>query len=319
MQLVTRDQLEAGLARARAAAGSPDPRAGIHGPDSLTWQLNREVVNFLGGGRAILLQLAHPYVAHAIDQHSTVRSDARARFERTFAAVFAMAFGDLDTAFRAARRVYLTHTRVHGEISEDVGRYRRGDRYRANDAGALLWVHATLLDTVLAVREHVFGPLDAYRLERYYQESKRFAYLFGLTDALLPRDHGEFRAYWDATLASGDIAVGRVARELADFVLEPPLALARPLAGWYRVMTAGLLPEPVRRGFGMRFGRRERAMFRASGRALSAAVRALPRSLRYLPVFLEAEARLGLDRSRGVSRLAHRLAATGMGIWPRPG
>ena len=108
---VTRDQLEAGLARARARAGSSDPRAGIHGPGSLTWELNREAVNFVGGGRAILLQLAHPFVAHAVAQHSNTLTDARGRFERTFAGVFAMTFGDLDQAFRAARRVHAVHSR----------------------------------------------------------------------------------------------------------------------------------------------------------------------------------------------------------------
>ena len=319
MELVTRDQLEAGLARARARAGSDDPRAGIHGPDSLTWELNREVINFLGGGRAILLQLAHPYVAHAIDQHSTMREDARARFERTFAGVFAMAFGDLDQAFRAARRVYAIHARVHGEIREDVGRFRRGERYRANEVGALLWVHATLIDTVLAVREHVFGPLDPYRAEAYYQESRRFAYLFGLPDARLPADYPGFRAYFDGMLRSGDIAVGEVARELAGFVMAPPMRGTRPIMEWYRVMTAGLLPDPLRRAYRLRWGRLERTLFRASARAIAPTVRALPRQLRYVPAYLEAQSRLGLADQHLVGRLADRLAITGLGIWPRPG
>lgn len=316
---VTRDQLEAGLARARARAGSSDPRAGIHGPGSLTWELNREAVNFVGGGRAILLQLAHPYVAHAIAQHSNTLTDARGRFERTFAGVFAMAFGDLDQAFRAARRVFAIHSRIRGTIDEDVGGYRRGDPYQALDPRALFWVHATLVDTVLVVREHVFGPLDAYRTEAYYQESKRFACLFGIPDELIPDDYAGFRTYFQDVVESDRLAVGRAARSIGEFVLAAPLKLFRPAMQWYRVLTAGMLPAPIRRGYGFRHGRVEQALFAASLRALRPTIRALPRQLRYLPAYLEAEERLGLGAQRRLGRLADRLAITGMGIWPRPG
>jgi uncharacterized protein (DUF2236 family) len=316
---VTRDQLEAGLARARARAGSSDPRAGIHGPGSLTWELNREAVNFVGGGRAILLQLAHPFVAHAVAQHSKTLTDARGRFERTFAGVFAMCFGDLDQAFRAARRVFTIHSRIRGTIDEDVGAYRKGSPYQALDPHALLWVHATLVDTVLVVREQVFGPLDAYRTEAYYQESKRFACLFGIPDELIPADHAAFRAYLEAMVESDRLAVGRPAREIGEYVLAAPLRAFRPAMQWYRVLTAGMLPERIRRAYGYRFGRVDRALHAASLRALRPAVRALPRQLRYLPAYLEAEERLGLGAQRGLGRIADRLAITGMGIWPRPG
>ncbi|HWM85049.1 MAG TPA: oxygenase MpaB family protein [Kofleriaceae bacterium] len=315
MALVSRDHLEAGLARARAE--TPDPSAGLYGPGSLSWEINREVIQLWGGGRAILMQLAHPFVAHAVDQHSQTRTDARGRFQRTFANVFAMAFGDLDQAFRAARRVHAIHTRVHGEIDEDVGNWRRGTRYHANDSGSLFWVHATLVDTSIAVREALFGPLDAYRAERFYQEQKRFAYLFGIPDAAIPADYAGFRAYMARMLSSGDIAVGRPAREIARFVLAAPNPALGPVMDWYQVMTAGLLPASLRAGFDLGFGRFERALYRASITAMRPTVRALPRQLRYFPAYLEAESRLGLRRPRLFGRLADRLAITGMGIWPR--
>ena len=38
--------------------------AGVFGPDSAAWRVNGEaVIVFLGAGRALLLQLAHPWVA----------------------------------------------------------------------------------------------------------------------------------------------------------------------------------------------------------------------------------------------------------------
>ena len=48
------------------------PEAGIFGPESITWRINRESALFLGAGRAALLQLAHPWVATALVEHSTL-------------------------------------------------------------------------------------------------------------------------------------------------------------------------------------------------------------------------------------------------------
>jgi uncharacterized protein (DUF2236 family) len=43
------------------SASVVSPLAGIFGPKSMTWQINREAIIFLAAGRALLLQLAHPW------------------------------------------------------------------------------------------------------------------------------------------------------------------------------------------------------------------------------------------------------------------
>src|SRR5215468_7037595 len=101
MSVVAREQLEASLATLRAEID--DPRHGILGPRSVAWRIGGDLAVFLGGGRAALLQLAHPMVAYAIDHHSHTRADVAGRFRRTFRNVFAMVFGDLDAAFLVAR------------------------------------------------------------------------------------------------------------------------------------------------------------------------------------------------------------------------
>ena len=58
---VTRADLEARLDQLRATIA--DPRAGLFGPGSKVWEVNRHSIAFLGAGRAALLQLAHPWVA----------------------------------------------------------------------------------------------------------------------------------------------------------------------------------------------------------------------------------------------------------------
>ena len=94
MSIVTRADLEASLAE--LARGVQDPHAGILGPRSIAWQVGGDLGVFLGGGRAALLQLAHPFVAYAVEQHSKTRADVVGRFQRTFRNVFAMVFGELD-------------------------------------------------------------------------------------------------------------------------------------------------------------------------------------------------------------------------------
>ena len=43
---------------------------GLYADDSITRRVNRENVLLLGGGRALLMQLAHPKVAAGVDEHS---------------------------------------------------------------------------------------------------------------------------------------------------------------------------------------------------------------------------------------------------------
>jgi uncharacterized protein (DUF2236 family) len=72
----------------------------------VTWRIDREAAIFLGAGRALLLQLAHPWIAAAIDPHSRTFADPIGRFHRTFGVVFTMVFGDLDESLSAARQLH---------------------------------------------------------------------------------------------------------------------------------------------------------------------------------------------------------------------
>jgi len=185
MSVVLRTDLEDALTELRG--DTADPRAGILGPKSVSWRIGGDLSVFAGGGRAALLQLAHPLVAYAIDHHSSTRSDVLGRFQRTFRNVFAMLFGDLDDAFRAARRVHAIHTRITGTLPETIGVWRAGTPYAANDAEALRWVHATLVDTTLLVRERVTGEIPIGIKDAFVVEMNRFARLF---DVVTHAKHG---------------------------------------------------------------------------------------------------------------------------------
>ncbi len=302
---VTRHDLDGMLDRLRR--DTVDPRAGVFGPSSMLWRINRESIAFLGGGRAALLQLAHPFVAHAVDQHSHTKTDLLGRFVRTFDNVFAMVFGDLDTALSSSKRVHMYHNTITGTIEEDVGPFAKGSPYQANLVPGLFWVSATLLETSVKLYELVFRPLSLWEKDAYYEESKKFNALFGIPESETPSDWSAFERYFADMLAPGsDIAVGGPAREMSRYLLAPPAPGLGPVSKWYETMTAVLLPERVREEFGFEVGRKERALFRASILALKGSYPLLPAAVRFLPAYNEARVRLGATHGRGLERLVSR-------------
>ena len=315
--VVSRADLEKCIEELRADVG--DPRAGIYGPESQAWTISKEAVLFLGGGKAALMQLAHPAVAHAVDQHSKTRSDPLGRFQRTFDNVFAMVFGDLDAAVRSARRVHNIHSRITGSINEHVGAFVKGSHYEANDEDALMWVHATLIETAVQVYELVVRPLSYQEKDRYYRETRRFALLFGIPDRVLPRSWGDFADYYQRRVDSDVIKVGGPGLELAGFLFSAPRPALAPLFRWLETMTAGLLPPRLQREFGLRYGLPERALFRASLELLHPVYPLLPPRLRYIPAYVQARRRLagraGPDR---VGQLLERVALYAVARNPLP-
>ena len=295
-----------------------EPQAGLFGPGSMVWHVNREAVVFLGGGRAALLQLAHPFVAAAIAEHSTTKTDALGRFIRTFENVFAMTFGDFEAALVAARRVHTVHTRITGVLREAVGPYAAGTRYAANTPEALLWVHATLVDTSVQVYELMLRPLTDDEKAGYYAETKRSACLFGIPDDLLPPDWPAFRTYCDRMFASPEITVSPEAADIAGFVLRPPGAPLGPLWDWYRDVTAELLPPRLRAEFGLEPSPGRRRIVTGSLRAMRAGWWLLPRRLRDLPAYVEAQRRLaGRPGPDPVARVLDRALRAARGV-PAP-
>src|SRR5690606_8087505 len=76
---------------------------GLFGPDSMMWELNRYFLPAgFGAGRALLLQIAHPWVTAGIDEHSEVRNDPIERGRRTFVYMYTIIYGSLPQAMNAA-------------------------------------------------------------------------------------------------------------------------------------------------------------------------------------------------------------------------
>ncbi|WP_201759871.1 oxygenase MpaB family protein [Bradyrhizobium sp. AC87j1] len=287
--MIAEKDLEATLDLVRAHAAGPV--AGVFGPDTLTWRIDREAVIFLGAGRALLLQLAHPWVAAAIAEHSKTLADPIGRFHRTFDIVFAMVFGSLDRALRSSRQLHRRHSMIVGEMPETVGPFAAGSRYSANDIPSLRWVHATLVETALMAHELVLPPFSVEERERYWTESRTFGALFGLTADDLPADWSGFTAYTATMEQSDTLTVSPAAREIAAQIFGGARPWLRP-PRWYRALTASLLPERLRAGFGFELGEREVRSADNALRWIRRIYPTLPDRLRYVGPYQEAQARL---------------------------
>src|SRR5580700_131901 len=225
---VGREDLERQLEVVRALA--PGEMEGVFGPDSLTWRIDREALRFLGAGRALLLQLAHPWV------DSRPLGDPIGRFHRTIAVVLTMVFGTLDQALSAARALHRRHAAIHGRLPITVGPFRAGSPYQANDLAALRWIYATLVETALMTHDFVLPPLTGEERARYYAESHRFAALFGIPRATLPADWREFATYAEMMRESDVLTVSPAAHEIARQVFSGAGSLLLP-PQWVCVLT----------------------------------------------------------------------------------
>jgi uncharacterized protein (DUF2236 family) len=279
-------------------ARTADRSKGIFGPNSLSWRVNRESALFLGAGRAGLLQLAHPWVAAALDQHSNLRNDPLARFHNTFRVIFTMIFGSLGQALAASRHLYHMHTSIVGELPEAAAGYARRSRYAANEVHALRWVYATLVESALLAYECALPPLQPEERDAYYAESKTVAALFGLAPEELPADWPAFEAYMSAMAASAELGVNDLSREMASRILHGRGSWV-PVPHWYRSLTAEWLPERFREEFVLPAGRRDEDSANRARRWLPPLYRRLPMRIRFVGPYHEAEARL-VGRKPGV-------------------
>ncbi len=263
-----------------------DPVAGFFGPDSITWEISRERALYLGGMRALLMQVAAPGVAQGVADHSDFREQPLQRGFNTFAAVNALVFGTQEDALRAAQRTHAIHGRV------------RGANYTADDPRLLLWVHATLVDTTMFVHRLVFRGRRARSPEewvRAYEQTKIFAELFGVPRAMLPATLDDFDAYMRDTLASDLIEVTPTAVDIKNALLgaTPFLKLTAPTN---YVTAAAMLPPPLREAYGLELSLPVRLAFEVVVGSARTITPLLPPVVRYVPEYRQAMARVAATR-----------------------
>lgn len=274
---------------------------GLFGPGSVTWRVYGETAMILGGGRALVLQMAHPQIGAAVEQHSRYRDDRWGRLRHTLRTVGEILFGDTETAVRSAERMRRMHARYRGVVP--AGR-ATGTAYEATDPELVLWVWATLVDSSLLVYERVVGTLTAAEQKLFYQEQLRFAELCGVPAGQVPPSLPAFRAYVDRTVGE-TLEATPAARESAALVMNPfglP-RIAAPIVALTGLPTAGLLPEPLRRELGIEWTSGSQRALTSLGAVVRVVRPLLPARVRRVRSARAAEERLrrGRDEVAGVA------------------
>ena len=261
--------------------------AGLFGPHSVAWRVDREVIVLAGGSCALLMQAAHPVVAAGVADHSSYATDPFGRLRRTLTSSFDVVFGTRSRADAAIARVNAIHAAVRGHLQE-------GGRYTASDPEALLWVHATLIDTALRIYGRFVRPLSPGEERAYLAEAAVVAERLGVRAADLPPDVPELRAWMDGMLASGRVHVTPAALRIARTVLYPSRAVPRVAWDAAQLVSLATLPEPLRRQYGIRWSRRRERGVDALAAVSRRALPLVPGTLRFVPHARSAERRVRL-------------------------
>jgi uncharacterized protein (DUF2236 family) len=214
----------------------------------------REPLLIMGAARALLMQSAHPLIAQGALDHSDFASDPIGRFQRTAGWVTTVVFGTSDEAQAATRSVNQLHRRVSGELPKEhaVAAWAPGAAYRAQDRDLLLWVHASLIDSMLVTHRTVIGNLRPDVGDRYVREWDVIARLMGLPEGSTWESETGMRNWINRQIRQGIALPGEGSRRVARVILGPGIT-GPALAKVTNLVTAGMLPNRLRREFEIRW------------------------------------------------------------------
>lgn len=243
---------------------------GVFADDSVLRRVGREGILLAAGGAASIMQTSHPRIAQGVHDHSSFVADPMGRLRRTLEWMYGTAFGTRAEAERVSAVVNALHARV------------TGPGYRADDPELQVWVNATLLANSLVVYERIFGRLSAAEREAYYREQKTMARLLGCPEDAHPATYADFCDYYRTMVES--LQISDASRTVAHHVLFPALPWPlRPLLVVVRLITIGLIPEPLRRQYGWRWTATHERLHRALMALIAAVYPWLPLRVRTLP------------------------------------
>jgi uncharacterized protein (DUF2236 family) len=262
------------------AAGTIDSLDAETRPDSVLSRFAPEAVYLLGGGRAILLQLALPGVGHGVARHSNFAVNPLGRLNGTLTYIYALSNGTDEQRGKVRAIVHAAHAPVKAPVAKDGSH----PAYSARDPKLQLWVAATLYDSAMQIQRAVFPELDHDTAEELYRDYAQLGTELGMPAHLWPATRADFADYWERT--RGELRVDEPVRAVAHELLaakHAPLWIraAMPLV---RLMTIGSLPEQVRTMYGFSFGPRQQRRMNLVLSCTRLAMRILPRRIRHFPM-----------------------------------
>jgi uncharacterized protein (DUF2236 family) len=226
----------------------PDVTYPLHDGSVLRRLASEPVVGLLVD-RALVMELAHPKVGAAVAEHSKFRRRPVNRLWRTTDAAIRILFGGSELARHAVQQIYRVHDRISGTLPgtdrphleglADTSPYALA--YTAHDATLLLWVWATLVDSLEVAFTRWVRPLTEAEAAAYYADMVADARFFGIPEELIPPDREAFSAYLEQMLEHGDLGSTPTSRAMVHDVLW----LQHPLMPSMAVRTLRLLAIPT--------------------------------------------------------------------------
>ena len=280
---------------------------GYFGPDSVSWQVHREVTVLFGGARAVLMQAAHPLVIAGARETRFYERNPWRRLQRTLLLTYTLTFGTRAEADAAARQINDVHARIKG-VDEVTGL-----PYDALDPDLLLYVHACLVESALLFERLTIGRLDAAGRQRFHEEQMLAAEMMLVPRSLIPPTVGGLRAYLRHIESSGLLRVSDSARKVAELFDDPPReAEWRPVLKGVSRLAFGTLPPAVRKLYGIELTPARRTAMRATFATLRGAHPVLPPRYRFIAPYTEFLMRQqgidpGVDLAEARKRVGIRL------------
>ena len=216
---------------------------GLFGPRSMVWRVNRDRSFALAGMRSLMVQALHPLAMAGVAQHSTWRRDPFGRLAATNTYLLTTTYGDRASALAAAAWVRKVHQHVRGVDPET------GLPYTAEDPALLLWVHAGMVDSVVAVVQRYGRALSDADADRYVEEMVSFAEIVGVPPEDVPTTVSGLRRWIESVeLRQATPA----ARDAIAVVLDPPGLDAETRELWRDLgqVAVGTLPDWARDMYG---------------------------------------------------------------------
>jgi uncharacterized protein (DUF2236 family) len=255
---------------------------GYFGPESVSWQVHREVTVLFGGARAVLMQAAHPLVIAGARETGFFERNPWRRLQRTLMLTYTITFGSRAEADTAAGRINDVHARVKG--TDPV----TGLAYDGLDPGLLLYVHACLVESALLFEALTVGRLDERGREAFHREQMLVAEMVRIPRAMIPPTVPELRAYLRDVYESGILrATESAVRVAALFHDPPPEAEWRPVLKGVSRLAFGTLPPEIRRLYGVEVGPVRRAAMRSTFAATRLVRPLLPDRYRFIAPYQE--------------------------------
>jgi uncharacterized protein (DUF2236 family) len=264
---------------------------GYFGPDSMTWQIYREPTIILGSMRALLLQIAHPAIAHGVAKHSSFEKDFAGRAHRTFLSMVRLWFGDIPTANNSARRLYTIHSMIRGQKVWETEDETIVNPFCATDPDLLFWVLATLIDTSLVLFEKTVRKLSKEEQEQFFEESKITAQLMGIPLDEYPVNLEAFYFRYHQVISEGTLRLTEDGQAIKKALFNVPY----PVRRINEILAEGFLPESTKKLF--RFTP-AKWIFNIVIWGARLVNRFTPDDLRYAPHYHQAMFRLALSNRR---------------------